>query len=555
MPIHFIDNYPKNDLESKICKSNGEPLHGELWVYQEFQKFNENDFVKDETWFVKHNYNLSVHPASSGKVEGQIDYLVLNKFGILIIEVKGGGIEVDENDSYFCYDRNGRYETQNPFNQVKEYVHTLKKLLDSNPFIYRCVIFPHEAGFELLSPQLSGYKHLFFSKKDLATKETDYAKNELFYNFLCKLSKEARRVVIEQLSTEGKKQSISEKMWVKFPELDRKTILRLKSELFPIQSTYGFDPDRIKNEVILEENYEVLKGLRKNRKVMVQGAPGTGKTILARKFLAENILKQHKGIFFCANKLLRSKMEYLLYEEYKLDPNLITFKIYYQDIKVTDIDESIDFVIIDEAQEFFDKGLFEFVEGLEKHLQDPKVLLLYDPEQTIARDYKDIDWYADYFVGTGFVHFLFDTVWRCAQNKEVLETANSLKNAGYKKLISDPKLCTIVASDVDKLKAFKGIFDKIKTDHHKNVVLVDSSLLEPFRIFVSNYFKHEFEELTQVNINIKSQKLRFTTPIKFRGLEAENVTIVTPGFSDVTKTQNFIGVTRAIYDLKFLVWS
>jgi hypothetical protein len=556
MPIHFIDNYPKNDLESKICKANGTPLHGEIWVYNEFQKFNDHDLVKDETWYVKHNYNLSLHPASSGKVEGQIDYLVLNRFGILIIEVKGGGIEVDENDSYFSYDRKSkdRYETQNPFNQAKEYVHSLKSLIDSNPFIYRCVIFPHEAGFELVGPQLSGYKYLFFSKRDLDSKETDYAKNQLFYDFLCKLSKDARKTVVDQLTPAAQKHLVAKKMWTGFPEMDRKAIQRLKNELFPVQTTYGFDPDRIKNEVLLEENYEVLKGLRKNSRVMVQGAPGTGKTVLARKFLAENILKQHKGIFFCANRLLRSKMEYLMYEEYKLDPNLITFKIYYQEMKPDDVDESIDFVIVDEAQEFFDKGLFEFIETIENRLSSPKVLLLYDPEQTITRDYKEIDWYADYFVKAGYVHFLFDTVWRCAQNKEISEIANFLKTGTYKKLSGDPKLCSSLSSDIDKLKALKEILDKVKTDHHKNVILIESSILDQFKSFVGNYFKQELEELTDININIKCQKIRYTTPIKFRGLEAENVTMITPGFNDSTRTQNFIGATRAIYDLKFLLW-
>jgi hypothetical protein len=555
VPIHFVDNYPKNNLESKICKANGDPLYGEIWVYQELQKFNENNFVKDDIWFVKHNYNLSLHPASTGKVEGQIDYLILNKYGLLIIEVKGGGIFVDQNDSYFCYDnKNGRYETQNPFNQAKEYVYSLKNLIDAKPFIYRCVVFPHESGFELIGPQLIGYKHLFFSKRDLDSKETDYAKNELFYQFLCRLYKEARRVVIEQLDPTLPKAKVAEKMWDKFPELDKKTLQRLKNELFPSQTTYGFDPDRIRNEIILEENYEILKGLRKNTRVMIEGAPGTGKTILATKFLAENLLKQHRGIFFCANKLLRSKMEYLIYEEYKLDPNLITFRTYHPEIKHTDINENIDFIIIDEAQEFFDKGLFDFVDGLDKNIA-PKILLLYDPEQTITHDYKEIEWYADYFIEVGYVHYLFDTVWRCAQNKSISQAAYFLKNGEYTKILSNSKLCTTVSTDIQKLETFKNIFDKIKTEYHNHVILVESTLLESFKIFVNTYFKQQLEELMAENINIKNQKLRYTTPIKYRGLEAKNVILITSGFNDKTRIQNFIGATRAIENLNFIMWT
>ena len=62
----------------------------------------------------------------------------------------------------------GEYKTQNPFNQAKEYTHTLKELIDESVFIYRAVVLPSEAGFQLKGPQLEGYKNLFFSKKDFS---------------------------------------------------------------------------------------------------------------------------------------------------------------------------------------------------------------------------------------------------------------------------------------------------------------------------------------------------------------------------------------------------
>ena len=137
MPIHFIDNYPKYNLEKIIVKQDNQPLHGEIWVYEQFLAFNENKLIENETWYLKHNYNLSTHPASKGKVEGQVDFLLLSKLGLLVIEVKGGGLRVSENDCYYSYDKSGEYETQNPFTQAKEYVHTLKNFIDSNVFVYR----------------------------------------------------------------------------------------------------------------------------------------------------------------------------------------------------------------------------------------------------------------------------------------------------------------------------------------------------------------------------------------------------------------------------------
>jgi len=92
MPIRLLNNYPENNLEKNITKKDGSPLYGELWLYKQFLNFNEyHKLPQNETWYLKHDYNLSTHPASKGKVEGQIDFILLSKYGILIIEIKGGG--------------------------------------------------------------------------------------------------------------------------------------------------------------------------------------------------------------------------------------------------------------------------------------------------------------------------------------------------------------------------------------------------------------------------------------------------------------------------------
>ena len=61
---------------------------------------------------------------------------------------------------------------------------------------------------------------------------------------------------------------------------------------------------------------------------MIQGAPGTGKTILAQKFVADKMLKQQKGIVFCANKLIKSKLQHILLNEHQLDPENLDFRIF-----------------------------------------------------------------------------------------------------------------------------------------------------------------------------------------------------------------------------------
>lgn len=554
MPIHFIDNYSKHNLENVIVNQEGMTLFGELWLYQQFLAFEENHFLDNDTWYLKHNYNLSTHPASRRKVEGQIDYILLSKYGILIIEVKGGGLRVDENDCYFSYDKYGEYQSQNPFIQAKEYVHTLKNYIDSSVFVYRAIVLPHEAGFVLKGPQLDGYKDFFFSKADIDGIDERAVQNK-FFSFIKELGRKARIRVIKQLYPSLNNERVAAKAYEQYPLLSSKDIKRLKSELFPIQSTYGYNPDRINSELIFKENYEVLKGLRRNRKVIVQGAPGTGKTALAIKYLAENLLKQQKGIIYCANKLVKVKLEYIILNDYKLDPNNISFRIFSEVTTIESVASDIDFLIFDEAQEYFDRGLYDFIENLNIKLDKPKVLVLYDPDQAIVSNSKELVWYTDFFIEMNYSHFFFDKNYRCIQYKMIAEISTCLLCNEYGKIKTNYSNILIFATELkSKIEKIKGIISEHKFTSSEKMILVQSHLIEEFAMFINDYFKMEIEELTEANINILSNKIRYTTPIKYRGLEVESVNLITNELTDATKVQNYIGTTRAMNALNIVLW-
>lgn len=553
MPVLLLNNYPENNLQNNIVKKDGTPLYGEIWVYNQFLKFNEYNLLsKNETWFLKHNYNLSTHPASKGKVEGQIDFILINKYGVLIIEVKGGGLRVDEFDQYYSYKLNSEeYRTQNPFNQAKEYTHTLKELIDEGVFVYRAVVLPSEAGFELRGPQLEGYKNLLFSKKNyshLNDNEDENAINKLFFDFLIDLAKSSRSKILKELNPGWTTEKINSKRFENYPELSSKKIKSLMAELFPVQNTYGFNPERINSEIILKENYETLKGLRRNRKVIIQGAPGTGKTVLAKKFLAENILKQQKGIYFCANKLIKSKIEHSIIRDYGINDSLIQFKIYNEGLINENLSKEVDFFIFDEAQEYFNKGLFELIEKIENEIEHPKLLILYDPKQTIIFNFNDISFYTDFYIENGFTHYLFDETYRCSQNEKIIFLSENILNG--KEIKQDES----VIETIEKLSIIKQIIDETKFLKSEKIVLIQNSLIDEFKKIINDFFKDSLEELIESNINIPSSKIRFTTPIKYRGLENKAVYLITEGISEPNKVQNYVAVTRAMEHVKIILW-
>jgi hypothetical protein len=554
MPINFIDNYAKQNLETVIVNQDGKTLFGELWVYQMFLTFNENKYLEDEMWYLKHNYNLSTHPASKKKVEGQIDFILLSKYGILILEVKGGGLRVDENDCYFSYDKTGEYESQNPFIQAKEYVHTLKNYIDSSVFVYRAIILPHEAGFVLKGPQLEGYKDIFFSKADLKGL-TERAIQNKFFAFIDDLNKKARIRTLKKSFKSLNSADLIKKAHELYPLLSPKDIKRLKAELFPVQSTYGYNPDRINAELICKENYEILKGLRRNKNVIVQGGPGTGKTALAIKYLAENLLKQQKGVVFCANLLIKSKLEHIILKDYELDPNNISFRIYSSVVTPDSIANDLDFLIFDEAQEYFEKGLYDFIEQVNAKLEKPKLLVLYDPEQAIVSNLNELEWYTDFFIEMGYSHYYFDENYRCIQNKSIAEVSNCILFNEYGKLKSKHgNLLSSVEDLKSKLEKIKEIITETKFTSSEKIILVQSQLIEEFTLIINDYFKTDIEEITEANINIPSNKIRYTSPIKYRGLENDSVYLITKELNDSTKVQNYVGATRAMTALNIILW-
>ena len=554
MPIVFIDNYAIQNLEKIIVNQDGKTLYGELWVYQHFLAINENMYLQDEVWYLKHNYNLSTHPASKKKVEGQIDFILLSKYGILIIEVKGGGLRVDENDCYFSSGEGKEYETQNPFIQAKEYVYTLKNYIDSSIFVYRAIVLPHEAGFILKGPQLEGYKDIFFSKADIAGLDTRGIQNK-FFAFILTLSKKARVRALKKSFALLNSEEILKKAQELYPLINTKEIKRLKSELFPIQSTYGYNPDKINSELIFKENYDVLNGLRRNKNIIVQGGPGTGKTSLAIKYLAENLIKQQKGIYFSANILIRSRLEHIILNDYQLDPNNISFRVFSTQVTDNSIANDIDFIIFDEAQEYFDKGLYDLIAKVNKKLDKPKLLVLYDNDQSVVSNSNELEWYTDFFIEMGYSHYYFDEKFRSIQNKTIAEVSNCILFNEQAKIKTKYSNFLINVYDLkSKLENIKAIISETKFTSSEKIILVQSQLMEEFSSIINDFFKSDIEEMTEVNINNPSNKIRYTSPIKYRGLENDFVCLITRELNDSTKVQNYVGATRAMIDLNIILW-
>ena len=63
----------------------------------------------------------------------------------------------------------------------------------------------------------------------------------------------------------------------------------------------------------------------------------------------------------------------------------------------------------------------------------------------------------------------------------------------------------------------------------------------------------DVEELSESNVTDNSNKLRYTSILKFKGLEKENVFLVVTTPCDQNKYELYVGVTRAISNIEILI--
>jgi hypothetical protein len=575
MPVRFHPNNPIDALETIIVKEDGSPLRGEIDIYRQLW----NDLNKSNLeWDVWHDLKLPEHSDNFNyyrKTSSQIDFLILCKHGILVLEVKGGPISTKDNT--FFYGKNFEKPIkQNPFKQAEGYKYTLKDKILNNikgAFFCEATAFPHvDYPFE---SKLIDNKLLW----------TSY----LARNYQGSIEKFL-------LNVYDYSKSKHQKHFRSYRDISPKEYIAIKKILSPIVG----DRNQLNTINTLEwlgiQNIEILDGLYKNPRIMIEGPPGSGKTTIAKAFID----KQHNknGIYLCWNNLLMHYTKSVLNERQlssnievttffrfiqKLNPPLgfreissLTESQFYNLVKSTiqklETDEEIkpyDFIVIDEAQDILDRGLDLFINKFSgfngQGLINGNSLVLYDIDQSFSTSQSSVAEIAD-LLTEYYCHFKLNEVRRSAQNPDIRRLSSDI--------LENPEI--LDAED------FEMRFPNIPIKRHKNLKEVKSyiikNILTPIRETVSslvgkdcvlliesvflkgNYNGEEdlrelliirdIEELNENNISDSSNKLRYSSILKFKGLEKKNVFLVISKPSDLNKYEMFVGITRGILNVE-----
>lgn len=280
---NFLFHYEAHML-TFIPPLNLESCH--LSEYRVYQLLTESKL----DGYVFHSLMLPCHEE---KVIGEIDFVLLTRHGILCLEVKGG--EVVYEDGYWIHvdfaNRN-HIKTEGPFKQVASNMFSLKSQA------YRCL--PHN---HIIQSTLFGcgvmFPDIYFNAHSL-----EYAREWIFDqssfdkgidDYLLKLYGFWRHNRLE-----------SGKPILDLNEQKVEMIAQYFRQDFHCKVLLPAIIETIEKQQILltEEQFELLRDLFDNPRVLVNGGAGTGKTVIAVHAASECARKGAKVLYLTYNKLI-----------------------------------------------------------------------------------------------------------------------------------------------------------------------------------------------------------------------------------------------------------
>ena len=228
-----------------------------------------------------------------------------------------------------------------------------------------------------------------------------------------------------------------------------------------------------------------------------------------------------------------------------------------------------DFIVIDEAQDFLDRGLDLFINAFSGHkgngLINGNSLVLYDIDQSYAKSNRNISELAD-LISEYYSHFKLNEVRRSSQNPnirklgvEILDDAKVIIDEHFETHF--PSIAVVKHKTLRDVKnhIVQTILSRIRDTKSSLtgsdcIILIESSLYrqnggeeDDLRDLL---ILKDVEELTSINVGDKSNKLRYTSILKYKGLERKNVYLIVSNPSQLNQYELFVGVTRAILNLE-----
>lgn len=267
----------------------------ELKLFAEFEKQLPDDY----TVFHSVSWQLKTH--QRGLEDGESDFLIAHpKFGLLIVEVKGGHIRYDGFTDQWSSNNN---PIKDPFKQGRKNKYSLlEKLRELPVWRNRWLTVGYAAAFPDVPVKgdlrLDAPRELILDTVDLRDLR-DWVERALTYL-------QGRRPDDSPLGPQGLESLID----TLSPSID-----------LPLLLATEIESDKQEQERLTRDQFRILDFLSRHRRVMIAGCAGSGKTMLAYEKAQRLATQDFKVMLTCFNVALA---EWLNWESEEVRPPTLT---------------------------------------------------------------------------------------------------------------------------------------------------------------------------------------------------------------------------------------
>jgi hypothetical protein len=528
-------------------KSNGERL-----VYQWLSEYNISGFVFHSLLQKNHKH----------KIMGEVDFLYICERGLLCIEVKGGQDIYCKDKKWFTFSRSqNEYEISNPFLQAQDCMFALKRYISD---IYGRDSFQAKYlfGFAVIFPECK----FTGSGNDLLTEvlfDNTYSLSEFSsflincFNYWEKTENEKHNRNIMKLSAEQMEQ-----------------IVNLLRGDFRVVPSMNLEMQHIQQKMILltEEQFDILDNTKLNKRVIIQGVAGTGKSVLALEKFRQSVSVNKKTLYLCYNrnmaKYANISVQNLNFNEssvstfHSLIQKIFSLENLYEksidelcslvkDAEIKD-DNVFDYVIVDEAQDLMNISVIDILDKLLKGgLKNGEWIFFLDPNQNIFNNDREYKFALDY-INESFcpAHYILNC--NCRNTEQIARSTSVISlvpTAKYLKL-SGPIVRRFIYSDKKELR----------TIFRKELISLFSSGTSSADIIILSRYKYinsgisGLQSLNNLDIvenndinKFNKNAINYFTVQSYKGLESNIVFYIDiDGFSsEYDRFLNYVAMSRA----------